>query len=66
MKNVQAKKSNASIKDIQETSTTFVSQAAANKNFPLKRPYRGDNLDELMNTSKNKKVQTTLNVYFKK
>ena len=31
VKNVQAKKSKASIQDIQETSTTIVSQPAANK-----------------------------------
>ena len=62
VKNIQAKKSKASIKDIQETSTTIVSQPAANKTSPIK----GDNLDESMNTSMKKKVQTSLNVYFKK
>ena len=66
VKNVQAKKSKASIQDIQETSTTIVSQPAANKTSPLKRPHPGDNLDESVNTSKKKKVQTSLNVYFKK
>ena len=64
--NVQAKKSKTSIQDIQETSATIFSQAAANKTSPLKRPHPGDNLDESMNTSKKKKVQTSLNVYFKK
>ena len=34
VKNVQAKKSKASIQDIQETSTTIVSQPAANKTSP--------------------------------
>ena len=34
VKNVQAKNSKASIQDIQETSTTFVSQPAANKTSP--------------------------------
>ena len=66
VKNVQAKKSKASIQDIQETSTTIVSQPAANKTSPLKRPHPGDNLDESMNTSKKNKVQTNLNVYFEK
>ena len=65
VKNVQAKKFKASIQDIQETSTTIVSQPAANKISPLKWPHPGDNLDELMNTTKKKKVQTSLNVYFK-
>ena len=64
VKNVQANKSKASIQDIQETST-IVSQTATNKT-PLKRPHPGDNLDESMNASKQKKVQTSLNVYFKK
>ena len=64
-KNIQAKKSKASIKDIQETSTTIVSQPAANKTFPLKRSHTRDNLDESMNTCKKKKVQTSLNMYFK-
>ena len=64
--NVQAKKSKTSIQDIQETSATIFSQPAANKTSPLKRPHPGDNLDESMNTSKKKKVQTSLNVYFKK
>ena len=63
VKNVQAKKSKASIQDIEETSATIVSQPAANKTFP---PHPGDNLDESLNTSKKKKVQTSLNVYFKK
>ena len=53
-------------KDIQETSTTIVSQPAANKTSPLKRPHPGDNLDESMNTTKKRKVQNSLNVYFKK
>ena len=66
MKNVQAKKSKSSIQDIQETSTTIASQLAANKTSPLKRPLPGDSLDESMNTSKKKKVQTSLNVYIKK
>ena len=66
VKNIQAKKSKASIKDIQETSTTIVSQLAANKTSPLKRSHTGDNLDESMNTAKKKKVQTSLNIYFKK
>ena len=65
VKNIQAKKSKASIKDIQETSTTIVSQPAANKTFPLKRSHARDNLDESMNTGKKKKVQTSLNMYFK-
>ena len=55
-----------STQDIQETSATIVSQPAANKTSPLKRPHPGDNLDESINTSKKKKVQTSLNVYFKK
>ena len=66
MKNVQAKKSKSSIQDIQETSTTIASQLAANKTSPLKRPLPGDSLDESMNTSEKKKVQTSLNVYIKK
>ena len=66
VKNVQAKKSKASIQDIQETSTTIFSQPAANKTSPLKRSHPGDNLDESMITSKKKKVQTSLNVYFKR
>ena len=66
VKNVQAKKSKASIQDIQEISTAIVSQTAANKSFPLKQPRPLDNLDESMNTFKKKKVQTSLNVYFKK
>ena len=66
VKNVQAKKSKASIQNIQETSTTNVSQPAANKTSPLKRPHPGDNLDESMNTSKKKKIQTSLNLYFQK
>ena len=65
VKNVQANKSKGSIRDIQETSTTIVSQTATNKT-PLKRPHPGDNLDESMNASKQKKVQTSLNEYFKK
>ena len=65
VKNVQAKKSKASIQDIHETSTTIVSQPAANKTSLLKRPHPGDNLDESVNTSKKKKVQASLNVYFK-
>ena len=65
MKNVQAKRSKAFIQDIQETSATIVSQPAATKTSPLKQPHPGDNLDESMNTSKKKKVQTSLNVYFK-
>ena len=60
VKNVQAKKSNASIQDIQETSTTIVSQPAANKTSLIKQLHLGDNLDESMNTSKKKKVQTTI------
>ena len=60
--NVRAKKSKTSIQDIQETSTTIFSQPAANKTSPLKRPHPGDNLDESMNTSKKKKVQTSLNM----
>ena len=47
-------------KDIQETSTTIVSQPAANKTSPLKQPHPRDNLDESMNTSRKKKVQTSL------
>ena len=66
VKNVQAKKSKASIQDIQETSTTIFSQPAANKTSPLKRSHPGDNLDKSMNTSKKKKLQTSLNVYIKK
>ena len=66
IKNIQAKKSKASIQDIEETSTTIVSQPAANKTFLLKRPRPGDNLDESMNTPEKKKVQTSLNVHFKK
>ena len=66
MKNVQAKKSKASIQDIQETSTTIASQLAANKSSLLKRPLPGDNLYESMNTPKKEKVQTSLNVYIKK
>ena len=67
VKNVQAKRSKASIHPrLQETSATIVSQPAANKTSPLKRPHPGDNLDESINTSKKKKVQTSLNVYFKK
>ena len=54
-----------SIQDIQETSATIVSQPAANKTSLLKRPHPGDNLDESVNTSKKKKVQASLNVYFK-
>ena len=65
VKNVQAKKSKASIQDIHETSTTTVSQPVANKTSLLRRPHPGDNLDESVNTSKNKKVQASLNVYFK-
>ena len=49
VKNVQAKKSKASIQDIQETSTTIFSQPAANKTSPLKRSHPGDNLDKSMN-----------------
>ena len=60
VKNVQAKKSKASIQDIQETSTTIVQQPAANKTSPLKRPHPGDNLDESMNTSKKKKSSNKL------
>ena len=66
VKNVQAKKSKASIQDIQETSTTIFSQPAANKTSPLKRSHPGDNLDKSMNTSKKEKLQTSLNVYIKK
>ena len=66
MKNVQAKKSKASIQNIQETSTAIFSQPAANKTSPLKRPHPGDNIEESMNMPKKKKVQTSLNVYFKK
>ena len=66
VKNNQPKKSKTSIQDIQETLTTIDSQPAANKTSPLKRPYPRDNLDESMNASKKKKVQTSLNVYFKK
>ena len=65
VKNVQAKKSKASIQDIQETSTTIFSQPAANKTL-LKWSHPGDNLDESVNTSKKKRVETSLNVYFKK
>ena len=61
VKNFQAKKSKASIQDIQETSTAIVSQPVVNKTSP---PHSGDNLNESMNTSKKKKVQTSLNVYF--
>ena len=44
LKNVQAKKFKASIQDIQETSTTIVSQTAANKTSPSKQPHpRGRN-----------------------
>ena len=39
VKNVLAKKSKASIQDIQETSTTIISQPAANKTSPFKRPH---------------------------
>ena len=66
VKNIQAKKSKVSIQDNQETSTAIVSQPAANKTSPLKRLHTGDNLDESMNTFKKKKVQSSLNVYFKK
>ena len=65
VKNVQAKKSKASIQDIQETSTTIFSQPAANKTL-LKWSHPGVNLDESVNTSKKKRVETSLNVYFKK
>ena len=64
--NVRAKKSKTSIQDIQETSTTIFSQPAANKTSLLKWSHPGDNLDESMITSKKKKVQTSLNVYFKR
>ena len=66
VKNVQAKKSKGSIQDIQKTSTTNVSQPAASKTSPLKRLHPGDNLDESVNTSKKKKIQTSLNLYFQK
>ena len=66
VKNVQAKKSKASIQDIQETSLAVVIQPAANKTSPLKRSHPGDNLDKSMNTSKKEKLQTSLNVYIKK
>ena len=46
VKNVQAKKSKASIQDIQETSATIVSQPAGNKTSQLKQPHPGDTLDE--------------------
>ena len=46
VKNVQAKKSQASIQDIQETSATIVSQPAGNKTSQLKQPHPGDTLDE--------------------
>ena len=65
VKNVQAKKSKASIQDIQETSTTIFSQPAADKTL-LKWSHPGDNLDESVNTSKKKRAETSLNVYFKK
>ena len=52
VKNVQAKKSKAFIQDIQETSTTIVSQPAANKTSPLKRPHPGDELDKSISLSK--------------
>ena len=39
VRNVHAKKSKASIQDIQETSTTIISQPAANKTSPFKRPH---------------------------
>ena len=52
----------ASIQDIQKTSATIVSKPAANKTSLLKRPHPGDNLNELTNMSKKKKVQTSLNL----
>ena len=66
VKDVQAKKSKGSIQDIQKTSTTNFSQHAASKTSPLKRLHPGDNLNESMNTSKKKKIQTSLNLYFQK
>ena len=59
VKNLQAKKPKVSIQDFQETSTTFLSQPAANKTVLFKRPQPGDNLSESMNMSKRKKVQTS-------
>ena len=48
-KNVQVKKFKASIQDIQETSTTIVSQSAANKTSPLKQRHpRGRNNSQLL------------------
>ena len=52
----------ASNQEIQETSTTTVSQPTANKTSLLKQPHWGANLNESTNMSIKKKIQTSLNV----
>ena len=66
VKNVQAKSLRHPSKTFKKPQQQLFSQPAANKTVPLKRPHPGDNLDESMNTSRKKRVQTSLNVYFTK